>query len=378
MSLSPTGAAFRALVVEKPGEGATGDGPRVETWDEGRLAPDGVVLEVLWSGVNYKDALAASPTGRVARISPLVPGVDLVGRVVRVPTALAAARGDAAPATEARGAEPAPGAGGETSRAGTDAPGAWLPKPGEIVIAHGYEIGVSRHGGFAELASVPAENLVPLPGGLEPRDAMAIGTAGFTAALSVVALEEAGLTPGSGAVVVTGATGGVGSLALSILAARGYEVVASTGKADAAGWLAELGASSVVSREEVVGDPSRPLARERWAGAVDCVGGQTLAGVLRSLRYGAAVAASGLTGGGDLPTTVFPFILRGVSLLGIDSVETPMPRRRAIWGRLATDLRPPHLDATTTECELEAVPDVLAGLLRAEARGRTVVRLAGD
>jgi putative YhdH/YhfP family quinone oxidoreductase len=299
----------------------------------GDLPPDGVLIEVRWSSVNYKDALAASPNGRVARISPLVPGVDLSGTVVD--------------------------AGGDIAAGGD-------------VIAHGYEIGVSRHGGYAEYARVPADWLVPLPKGLDLHDAMVIGTAGFTAALSVVALEERGLRPGDGPVLVTGATGGVGSVAVSILAGRGYEVVASTGKAWGADYLQRLGASEVIDRGTLA-QPGKPLEPTVWAAAVDCVGGVTLANVLARIRYGGAVAASGLTGGADLPATVMPFILRGVSLLGIDSVQTPIDRRRRVWERLGTDLKPAGLDDMTREIGLAELDLTLSTILEGGLTGRTIV-----
>ncbi len=248
-------------------------------------------------------------------------------------------------------------------------------EPGQSVLVHGYDLGVAHHGGYAEYARVPAGWVVPLPDGLSARQAMTLGTAGFTAALSVVALEDHGLVPGAGPVLVTGATGGVGSVAVSVLAGRGHEVTAVTGKAEAAGWLRSLGAADVVDRSAF--DASRPLQRERWAGAVDCVGGETLAAVLASLRYGAAVAASGNTGGTAVPTTVFPFILRGVSLLGIDSVQCPIDRRREVWTRLAGDLRPSSLDdLATDEVPLAEVPSALGRILDGGARGRTLVRVS--
>jgi putative YhdH/YhfP family quinone oxidoreductase len=297
------------------------------------LPGDGALIEVAWSSVNYKDALAASPTGRVARISPLVPGVDLSGRLVGAADGLAA------------GAE---------------------------VVAHGYDIGVSRHGGYAQYARVPTEWLVPLPKGLDLRGAMVIGTAGFTAALSVVALEDHGARPADGPVLVTGATGGVGSVAVNILAGRGYEVVASTGKANSAAYLSSIGASDVVDRETLA-QPGKPLESMTWAAAVDCVGGTTLASVLARIRYGGAVAASGLTGGADLPTTVMPFILRGVSLLGIDSVQTPIDRRRAVWQRLGGDLKPAGLDDIAREIGLAELDGTLATILEGGLTGRTIV-----
>ena len=324
--------AVRAFVAEQRDGEVTRE---LRTLPVDELGEGDVLVRVEWSSVNYKDALATVPKGRVARISPLVPGIDLAGRV------------EQAEALE----------------------------PGTPVLVHGYDLGVAHHGGYAEYARVPAGWVVPLPDGLSGRQAMTLGTAGFTAALSVVALEEHGLAPGGGPVLVTGATGGVGSVAVSVLAGRGYEVTAVTGKAEAADWLRSLGAADVVDRATL--DASRPLQRETWAGAVDCVGGETLAAVLASLRYGAAVAASGNTGGVAVPTTVFPFILRGVSLLGIDSVQCPIDRRRAVWARLAGDLRPASLDALATdEVPLDQVPGALARILEGGARGRTLVRVS--
>jgi acrylyl-CoA reductase (NADPH) len=330
----PPAARFDALIADHAEDGRA---PAV-----GQLAledlPEGdVLVEVEYSSVNYKDALAARADGQVARISPIVPGIDLAGTIVEGPRAAA---------------------------------------PGTAVLAHGYEIGVARHGGFARYARVPAEWVVPLPGGFSARDAMTIGTAGFTAALSVVALADHGVKPGDGPVLVTGATGGVGSTAVSILSRLGYEVHASTGKADAADWLRELGATEIVARAELAAESKRPLDRQRWAGAVDSVGGTTLAGVLRSVRYGGAVAASGLTGGPGLATTVLPFILRSVALLGIDSVEVPIERRREIWGRLADDLRPDVERLAADAVPLAGVPEVLERIRAGGMRGRTLVALA--
>jgi putative YhdH/YhfP family quinone oxidoreductase len=301
--------------------------------------PDGdVLIEVAWSSVNYKDGMVTAPGNRVARISPLVPGVDLAGVVVA-----------------------------------SDDP---TLVPGTGVVAHGGDLGVARHGGFARYARVPAGFALALPDGLSGRDAMAIGTAGFTAALSIDELEQRGLRPGDGPVLVTGASGGVGSFAVVLLAARGYEVEASTGKAAEHGWLEGLGAARVVGRGDLEEASGRVLGPERWAGAVDCVGGDTLARVLRSLRYGAAVAASGLTGGSDLATTVYPFITRNVALLGVDSVRTPLERRRQVWGRLGADMRPENLeDLVAAEVSLAEVGRALADILAARVRGRIVVRV---
>jgi acrylyl-CoA reductase (NADPH) len=323
----------RAFVAEKGDDGVARGVRDVEELGEGD-----VLVRVAWSSVNYKDALATIPKGGVARVSPLVPGIDLAGVVEEAPP-------DAAFAV---GAE---------------------------VLAHGYELGMSHHGGFAEYARVPAGWVVPLPPGLSARDAMAIGTAGYTAALSILSLERRGLTPADGPVLVTGAIGGVGAMAVDMLAGRGYEVVASSGK-DAGEFLRSLGASSVISREDVIGDASRPLAKSVWAGAVDCVGGAVLPGVLRGLKYGGAVAASGNTGGIALDgLTVLPFILRGVALLGIDSAQTPIGDRIETWMRIAGDLRPRHLDVR--EIGLDDLEDALSAILRGENQGRTVVRVGG-
>jgi acrylyl-CoA reductase (NADPH) len=322
----------RAFVAEKTDDGVSRGMREFDEAGEGD-----VLVRVAWSSVNYKDALATIPKGGVARVSPLVPGIDLAGVVEEAPAGAAFADGDE-------------------------------------VIAHGYELGMSHHGGFAEYARVPAGWVVPLPPNLSARDAMAIGTAGYTAALSILALERRGLSPADGPVLVTGATGGVGSMAVDMLAARGYEVVASSGK-DAGDFLRSLGAASVISREDVIGDASRPLAKSQWAGAVDCVGGAVLPGVLRGLKYGAAVAASGNTGGIALDgLTVLPFILRGTALLGIDSAQTPIGDRIETWMRIAGDLRPRHLDAR--EIGFDDLEGALDAILRGESRGRTVVRVA--
>jgi acrylyl-CoA reductase (NADPH) len=333
--MSAIPATFRAYVAEKVDD-------RVErgirAFAEGDLPAGEVEIRVGWSSVNYKDGLATRVDGKVARISPLIPGIDLAGEVI----------------------------------ASTDAQFG----PGDAVLAHGYELGVSRHGGYSEFQRVPAGWVVPLAPGLSGRDAMAIGTAGFTAAMSVVALEDHGLQPDAGPVLVTGASGGVGGTALAILADRGYEVWAATGKPDEAARLRALGAAGILSREEVTAE-GRPLDAERWAGAVDAVGGATLPYVLRTLRHGAAVASSGNAGGAKLETTVFPFILRGVALLGMDSVTVPIARRRKLWDRLATDLRPRELGAHVTEVSLDDLETALDAIVEGSARGRWVVRVGG-
>jgi putative YhdH/YhfP family quinone oxidoreductase len=327
---------FRALVVEKDGEGvALG----LKEWSVEQLMPGDVTVRVAYSSINYKDGLAVRADGRVVRTYPLIPGIDLAGTVES--------------STDSRF------------------------KAGDAVLAHGYDIGVAHHGGLAEIARVPGGWVVPLPSGLSARQAMALGTAGFTAALSVARLEEAGLKPGDGPVLVTGASGGVGSTALDILAARGYTVAASTGSAESHEYLRSLGASEIVDRAETSAESSRPLERTRWAGAVDAVGGSTLAYLLRTVQYGGSIAISGNAGGAAFSSTVFPFILRGVNILGIDSVAMPIERRTAIWARLATDLRPPHLDdALTREITLDEAPSVLDTIVQGKIQGRTVVRIA--
>jgi acrylyl-CoA reductase (NADPH) len=303
--------------------------------------PDGeVTIRVSWSSINYKDALATVPKGQVARISPLVPGIDLVGEVV--------ASDDDAVAV------------------------------GSQALVTGHDLGVAHHGGWAQYARVPADWVVSLPEGLSPRQAMALGTAGLTAGLSIQALEAHGLRPGDGPVLVLGASGGVGSTAVGGLANAGYEVWAASGKADQHDYLRGLGAHDILGREETIATSERPLERQRWAAAVDPVGGAATAYALRTVRYGGAVAVSGLTAGTDLQTTVLPFILRAVSLLGIDSVAAGRELRSTVWSRLAGDLRPRGLDdAIAREVELEGIEPVLDALLAGRAVGRTVVRLPG-
>jgi putative YhdH/YhfP family quinone oxidoreductase len=325
--------SFPAFTAEKTDDGFR-RGVTALTVDD--LPPGDVVIDVEWSSVNYKDHLAATEKGRVARISPLVPGIDLAGTVR---------------ASDATGLS-----------------------AGDQVLVHGYDLGVAHHGGYASVARVPAEWVVPLPDGLTTREAMVVGTAGYTAALSVLTLLDHGLEPGAGTVLVTGATGGVGSMAVALLARLGCTVAASTGKADAAPFLRDLGAAEVVDRAELT-DTSKPLQSVRWTGAVDAVGGATLAHVLATLAPGAAVAASGNVGGAEVPTTVLPFILRGVTLFGIDSVSTPLERRRAVWARIATDLKPAGLDAMAQVVDLEHLEGALDEIGRGGVTGRYVVQL---
>jgi acrylyl-CoA reductase (NADPH) len=331
--MTPTPATFRAYVAEKAGDRVERG---VREFAAADLPPGDVEIRVGWSSVNYKDGLAVRPDGKVARINPLIPGIDLAGTAV-------ASKDPTIPV-------------------------------GTLVLAHGYDLGVSRHGGYAEYQRVPADWVVSLAPGLTPRDAMAIGTAGFTAGMSVVALEERGLQPDDGPVLVTGASGGVGGTALAILAERGYEVWAATGKEDEAEQLRALGAAGILTRDEVTAE-GRPLESERWAGAVDAVGGATLPYVLRTMRHGGTVAASGNAGGARLETTVFPFILRGVALLGMDSVLVPIARRRELWNRLATDLRPRDLGRRVTEVTLDTLDEALDAIVAGSARGRWVVRV---
>jgi putative YhdH/YhfP family quinone oxidoreductase len=327
---------FRALVARQDGDRITAS---VETLSPSDLPPGEVTIRVQYSSVNFKDALALTPNGGVVRNYPIVPGIDLTGEVVE-----------------------------------SQSPDFSV---GDQVLAHGYQIGTGHHGGYAEYARLPADQVVQL-GALSPHDGAAIGTAGFTAAMSVRALIDWGITPEDGPIVVTGASGGVGSVSVDLLASAGYQVVASTGKDKAAALLKELGATEDIGR--LPADPDakpRPLAKARWAGAVDCVGGATLADVLSTVDYGGAVAASGLTGGPALHTTVMPFILRGISLLGMDSVLMRIGPRRKLWELLGDSLRPRHLDAVTSDVDVKDVVEVIDQVRDGKFSGRAVVRVAG-
>jgi acrylyl-CoA reductase (NADPH) len=323
--------SFRALVLDQQ------DGAVVAAIQELRTdaLPEGdVLVAIAYSSLNYKDGLAVTGQGRIVRSYPFVPGIDMAGTVVE----------SQSPAFQ----------------------------PGDQVVLTGWGVGERHWGGYAQLARVRSDWLVPLPPGMDLKQAMGIGTAGFTAMLCVMALEERGLAPGGREVVVTGASGGVGSVAVALLARLGYHVVASTGRAELHAYLKDLGAREVIGREALA-SPGKPLESERWGGAVDTVGGDTLAGLLRAMAYGTSVAACGLAGGSALNTTVFPFILRGVSLLGIDSVMCPQERRRAAWARLARDLPRDVLDRIVQVAPLADVPALSRQILAGQVRGRIVI-----
>ncbi|MEZ5261504.1 MAG: MDR family oxidoreductase [Acidimicrobiales bacterium] len=323
---------FRALVLE-----ATDGAPSatVQDLDESALPEGSVTVDVAHSTVNYKDGLAVVRGKPVVRAFPMVPGIDFAG------TVSASSHDDIA--------------------------------VGQRVVLNGFGVGEVHWGGFAQRARVPGEWLVALPDALDTAQAMAIGTAGYTAMLCVMALEKAGATPADGDVLVTGAAGGVGSVAIALLADLGYRVIASTGRPAEADYLKGLGAADVIDRAELSEPSKRPLGAERWANAVDAVGSHTLVNVLAGTRYGGTVAACGLAQGGDLPGTVYPFILRGVTLAGVDSVMAPLALRRQAWSRLATDLDLAKLAAMTTTIGLADVPGTCASILDGQVRGRVVV-----
>jgi acrylyl-CoA reductase (NADPH) len=294
-----------------------------------------VLISVDYSSLNYKDGLAVTGQGKIVRSYPMVPGIDLAGTVIE--------------------------------------PGSSDFKPGDPVVVTGWGVGESYWGGYAQMARMKAEWLVPLPDGLSLKQTMAIGTAGFTAMLCIMALEEHGLEPDQGDVVVTGAAGGVGSVAVAILAKLGYKVVASTGRAEAHDYLHSLGAQEIIDRSELAQPPSRPMLSARWAGAVDAVGGDTLASLIATMAPYTSIAACGLAGGAALNTTVLPFILRGVNLLGINSVAIPQTHRINAWHRLARDLPLAVLDRTTQVAPLADVPDLSRDILKGQIRGRVVI-----
>ncbi len=328
--------SFKALLIEEH-DGKVSSG--FVQLDESRLDAGNVTIRVAYSSINYKDALAATGAGKIIRRFPCVGGIDLSGTVIE----------------------------SSDSRF----------KAGDPVIATSFDIGVAHHGGYAEIARVPGDWVVPLPAGLSLYEAMALGTAGFTAALGVVRMEENGLRPEKGPVIVTGATGGVGSLAIDMLARIGYHVVALTGKESEADYLRSLGAAEVLLRQSLDLTRIRPLDRARWAGAVDNLGGDVLAWIASTMEQGGTIASIGLAASMSLNTTVAPFILRGVSLLGIDSGYIREPYRSGVWQRLATDLRPPHLASMSRRIPFDDLPATFGEYIAGRAKGRVVVEIAG-
>ena len=329
-------AMFRALVLHEEGGKVV---PRIEMVDEALLPTGEVTVAVECSTLNYKDGLILQGLGRLVRAYPHIPGIDFAGTVEK-----------------------------------SESPEF---SPGDPVILTGWRVGEAQWGGYAEKARVKASFLVRRPDGLSARQAMAIGTAGFTAMLAIIALERHGLRSGAGDVLVTGAAGGVGSVAVSLLSRLGHRVVASTGRPELRSYLTELGAAELIDRATLAAKPPRPLDSERWAGAVDAVGGTTLATILTQLNYRASVAACGLAGGSDLPATVIPFLLRGVSLLGIDSVMCPREERIEAWQRLVRDLPLDRLERMTQTLPLSALPDLAPQILKGGVRGRIVIDVAG-
>jgi acrylyl-CoA reductase (NADPH) len=325
---------FKAIRIDKADKGTTA---ALTQFDEAELMDGDVTVAVEWSTVNYKDGLAVTGKAPVVRRFPMIAGIDFAGTVL------------------------------------TSSHPDW--KPGDKVVSTGWGLGETHLGAYAEKARVKGDWLVRLPDGMSARDAMAIGTAGFTAMLSVLALEKHGVAPKHGPVVVTGAAGGVGSVAIAVLAKLGYHVIASTGRASEADYLRDLGAAEIIDRNELSG-AAKPLAKERWAGGIDTVGSTTLANLLSMTKYGGAIAACGLAAGMDLPSSVAPFILRGVCLLGIDSVMCPIEQRKVAWSRLARDLDKSKLAEITHEIGLDDViatgPKILAG----QVRGRLVVKIS--
>jgi len=326
---------FKALMLEeKDGKVASS----IQQVDEARLPEGDVTVAVTHSTLNYKDGLILEGQGRLVRQYPHIPGVDFAGTV-------------------SESADP-------------------NFKPGDAVILTGWRVGEARWGGYAEKARVKGTWLVPMPKGLDARKAMAIGTAGFTAMLAVMALEEHGVDPKKGPVLVTGAAGGLGSVATAILAKLGYPVVCSTGRAETHDYLKSLGASEIIPRASIEQPSGRPLESERWAGVIDAVGGSTLATVLPQMMYHGAIASCGLAGGAKFEATVVPFLLRGASILGIDSVMCPIARRKAAWARLVTDLPMAKLEATIQPAKLEDLPKLAPQILAGKVKGRVVVEIA--
>ncbi|HMT79033.1 MAG TPA: oxidoreductase [Azonexus sp.] len=328
--------SFKVLLIEERDGKVTSGFVQM---DESQLDTGDVTIRVAYSSINYKDALAATGSGKIIRRFPCVGGIDLAGTVI------------------------------------TSGDSRFMP--GDQVIATSFDIGVAHHGGYAEIARVPGDWVVPLPDGLSLYDAMALGTAGFTAALGVVRMEENGLRPNKGPVIVTGATGGVGSLAVDMLSSIGYHVVALTGKESEADYLRRLGAAEVMLRQNLDLSKIRPLDRARWAGAVDNLGGDVLAWIASTMEQGGTIASIGLAASMSLNTTVAPFILRGVSLLGIDSGYIREPYRSGVWQRLATDLRPPHLAEMSRRITFDELPATFGEYIAGRAKGRVVVEIGG-
>jgi putative YhdH/YhfP family quinone oxidoreductase len=326
---------FKALVVDKTPDKLFVRDIRTRKIDD--LPPGDLVVRVRYSSLNYKDALSATGHPGVTRRFPHIPGIDAAGEVVSCESDAFA--------------------------------------PGDRVIVTGYDLGMATDGGWGEYIRIPSEWAVRLPAGLTLREAMVVGTAGFTAALSVLKLEQAGVKPSDGDILVTGATGGVGSIAVSILSSAGYRVVAATGKGSDEAFLRSLGASEVIPREQVTAGSERPMMIERWGGAVDVVGGEILAAAVKATRYGGAVTCCGLVGSTDLPVNVYPFILRGVSLLGIDSVNCPAGTRLQVWQKLAGEWKPEQLAEVVTEVSLEGLEEKIQAILHGQIRGRIIVKL---
>ncbi|MBC1762619.1 acryloyl-CoA reductase [Listeria welshimeri] len=326
--------SFQALFIEKEADN-TSLHFRETTLDN--LPENEVTIEVHYSGINYKDGLAVLPEGKIVNQYPFIPGIDASGVVIE-------SKSDCF-------------------------------QVGDEVIVTSYDFGVSYFGGYSEFIRVPAEWVVPLPQGLSLKEAMILGTAGFTAALSVDALESSGVRPETGKIAVSGATGGVGSLSTAILAKRGFSVVASSGKKDAKDFLQKFGVSEVVSREAFQPEKIRALDKQLYAGAIDCVGGKPLSYLLTAVQYGGAVTTCGMSAGGKLDTTVFPFILRGVQLLGIDSVLCPMQKRTQIWQRLATDFKLANLEELATEINFQTLPEALHQVMNGGVTGRYLVKI---
>jgi acrylyl-CoA reductase (NADPH) len=329
---------FQCYLVSKDAQGNVSGQIAERSLDE---LPEGEVLvRVAYSSLNYKDALAATGHPGVNKVFPHVPGVDLAGTVARS--------------------------------------GVYELVEGDPVLATGFDLGANRWGGFAEYARVPQDWVVPLPAGLSLRESMILGTAGFTAGLCVDALKKHGVEPEGGDVLVTGASGGVGSMAVAILAKLGYHVTAVTGKTTAHPYLRDLGAQRILGREEVDDPSGRPLLHARWAGAVDTVGGNILSTVLRATRHGGCVTACGLTAGNQLPVTVYPFILRGVTLVGIDAAWGPIPLRHQIWQRLAGQWKPDNLERMATFIKLSELPPRIDAILAGQVTGRVVITVGGE